>query len=55
MVGLAKLAGSVQGFGFFIWLVVGAIYRWGFVGKVCSGDYLDDENKLPVPYAVESG
>ena len=45
----------MQGFGSFIWLIVGAVYRWGFVGKVCSGDYVVEGNKYTPPYAAESG
>ena len=55
MTGLAKLIASIQAFGTIIWLVIGAVYRWGFVGKVCSGDNVVDGNIQAVPYAAETG
>ena len=31
------------GCGAMAWLITGMIFRWRHIGKVCSGDYYDDQ------------
>ena len=40
--GIAKLIGIVLGLCYLAWYIAGAIFRWSFTGKVCSGDFVED-------------
>ena len=55
MDGISKLIGAIQAIGSLVWLIAGAIFRWGFVGKVCSGDFVSDGDIHKVPYAAATG
>ena len=55
MDGISKLIGAIQAIGALVWLIAGAIFRWGFVGKVCSGDFVSDGDIHKVPYAAATG
>ena len=52
---LGALFGCVQGCGSLAWLIAGAIFRWGFAGKVCSGDYVVNGDINKVPFAHSTG
>ena len=45
-----KLVHSVMGIGFVIWLITGAIFRFSFIGKVCSGDFVVDGQIDQTPF-----
>lgn len=55
MDGISKLIGAIQGLGALVWLITGAIFRWGFVGQVCSGDFVSDGDIHKIPYAAATG
>ena len=52
---LVALTACVQGCGGLAWLIAGAIFRFGFIGKVCSGDYVVDGDINKVPFTHGTG
>ena len=52
---ILKFTGSVMFIGFVVWLITGAIFRFSFIGKVCSGDYVVDGQINQAPFTHSTG
>ena len=55
--GITNLVGCVNCCGGLAWMITGAVFRWGFAGKVCSGDFVPeaDAEAREEPYAWKTG
>ena len=40
---LANLIGCVNCTGGLVWIIAGTVFRWKFVGQVCSGDFVPED------------
>ena len=52
---ILKFTGSVMFIGLVIWLITGAIFRFSFIGKVCSGDFVVDGQINQAPFTHSTG
>ena len=55
--GFTNLVGCVNCCGGLAWIIAGAVFRWRFVGKVCSGDFVAEDLAVAKsePYAWKTG
>lgn len=52
---LANFAAMLTCGGTLTWIIIGAVLRWSFTGKVCSGDFYTTTDKRVLPYQWQAG